>query len=254
MTQPTSAPLLRTHPITGHPITPLGMSKRGAIWPILGGDDTVPPTPTPPAGGDPAPTPPSGDTPPAGGTTPPTPAPDKAFTQADLDRIVGERIKSEQTKHQKALDALQATAGKSELEAAQIKQQQAEAALKDSFRTSGLKVATMAAKIAATGAREDRREAVLAQAKTGIEAAVGDDGTVDEAAVNAAVTAVLESFPEWKVDAVPPVPGASGVPMGTGGTPPASFTRDQIKAMTPEEYVKNREAIHKAMAAGLVKG
>lgn len=50
-------PRKKFHPLTGDPITPLGYRKDGrAIWPIMGGDDTVPPADPPPPS-DPVPTP-----------------------------------------------------------------------------------------------------------------------------------------------------------------------------------------------------
>ena len=258
MTHAHRAPMLRTHPLTGLPITPLGMSKRGPIWPILGGDDTVPPgTPAPPAGGAPATPPSPAGEPPAGGDTPPAPGDAKVdLTQKQLDDIVAKRLAEAEKKHAKALADLQATAGKSELEAAQIKAQQAEAAKTEVTKTSASRIAATEAKLAAhlAGARPDRLDAILKQAD--LTDAVSDTGDVDETKVKAAIDAVLVAYPEWKGEIpAPPPPGASGVPMG-GGTPttPTSFTREQIAKMTPEEYSKNREAIHKAMAEGRVKG
>lgn len=66
---------LPLHPITG--LQALGFTKRGPIWPVVGASED------PPAGDPPAGDPPAGE--PEG----------KTFTQADLDRIIGERLARE---------------------------------------------------------------------------------------------------------------------------------------------------------------
>jgi hypothetical protein len=73
---------LPLHPLTG--VRAIGFTRRGPVWPVRGGSD---PAPTPPPAVPPAPTP------------PPTPSPapaDPAYTppqtQADLDRLIGERL------------------------------------------------------------------------------------------------------------------------------------------------------------------
>ena len=79
-----------THPLSGLPIVPLGYGRRGPIWPILGGADDPPADPPkndPPSNDPPKNDPPKND-----------PPNDKTFTQADLDRIVTERITRERTK------------------------------------------------------------------------------------------------------------------------------------------------------------
>ena len=61
------------HPVTGLPA--LGFTKRGPVWPVIGASEDPP-----------APTDPPAD--------PPTDPP-KTFTQADVDRIIGERLARE---------------------------------------------------------------------------------------------------------------------------------------------------------------
>lgn len=65
------------HPLTGLPIVPIGFRKDGrTIWPILGGDDTVPPAPAAPAATAAPPAPaPSPTPPPAPAPAPAPPAP-----------------------------------------------------------------------------------------------------------------------------------------------------------------------------------
>lgn len=250
MTQPTGYTPFSS-PITLDTLGDLFASKRDQFGGYLMED---PAPSTPPVGGDPASTPPSGEPAPAGGTPTPPPAPEKTFTQADLDAKIKERLAAESVKHQKALEQLQATAGKSELEAAQIKQKAAEDALKDANRSSGLKVATAEAKLNAltAGVRADRVDSVLRLAD--LSSVVADDGTVDEGALKAAVDAVIETYPEWKGEAVTPPPSSSGAPMGGAPTTPETFTREQLAKMSPAEYSAKRDEIMKAMAEGRVKG
>lgn len=74
---------LPIHPVTG--LQALGFTKRGPIWPVIGASED-PPAGDPPAGDPPAGEPPEG----------------KTFTQADLDRIIGERLARENISDLKA--------------------------------------------------------------------------------------------------------------------------------------------------------
>lgn len=215
--------------------------------PTPSGDPT--PTTTPPAG-DPTPNPPSGGGDPAGGTPPkPDGDPGKTFTQADLDRIIADRLKTEKTRFEQQLADLQATAGKSELEAAQIKAQQAEEKVGTVTKESAARLAKTEAKLAAhlAGGKPDRLNAILSQAD--LTDAVSDTGEVDEGKVKTAIAKVLEDFPEWKADKVP---GSSGSELNPGGESKPSFTRKQIQDMSQEERVRRVDEINEAAAAGRI--
>lgn len=254
MPKPTRTPLVPVHPLTGLPLAPLGMSKRGLIWPIMGGDDTVPPAdtppPTPPAGqAAPATPPASGDQPPAGGT------PEPKFTQADLDRIVGERIAKERKTFEQQMADLQATAGKTELEAERIKREQAEGKVTEVTKASAQRIAGTEAKLAAhlAGARPDRLDAILKQAD--LTEAVSETGEVDEAKVKAAIDKVIADYPEWKADTTPGLPGSSGpsmLPDGSGQKP--VWTRQQLRDMPQAERVKRADELALAAAEGRIRG
>jgi len=60
-------------------------------------------------------------------------------------------------------------------------------------------------------------------------------------------SALLEKYPFLKPEAAPPasIPGARS-------ETPKSLTRDSIAHMSPEDYAKNREAIHQAMREGRI--
>jgi hypothetical protein len=158
----------------------------------------------------------------------------KTFTQADLDRIVGERLADEQKKFQTQLEQAQATAGKSELEAAQIERDRYKDQATTITQQSAQKVAAAEAKAAAflAGAKADRVAHVVKNAD--LTKAVSEDGSVDEAKVQAAIEAVLTEFPEWKTTPGTQTPGSSGGELTQGGGQKPTYTREQIRSITAE--------------------
>lgn len=215
--------------------------------------------------------PPQGEAPPQGGQQTETPPggqgvestgggqsggqqqPEPKFSQADLDRIVGERIAAEKAKHDKALADAQALAGKNETEKLTIERDQATARAQEATQKAAERVAKTEAKVAAiaAGANPDRLAAIVRNAD--LSAAV-KDGEVDEAAVKAAIDKVLTEYPEWK--AKPGGPTQSGGEMngggGDGGKP--RFTRQQLEQMPPDEMAKRIDEINEAIADGRVTG
>lgn len=108
---------------------PLGWTRKGRpIWPVAGGSDIGTPPPEPP-------------------TSPPTS--DKTFTQADLDRIVGERLAREKAKVPEDYDALKAKAAKYD---------EAEAANKTELEKAQQRAAEAETKAAQSDARATRAE------------------------------------------------------------------------------------------------
>lgn len=98
----------------------------------------------------------------------------------------------------------------------------------------------------AEGGRADRTAAIVAQAD--LSGAIDDDGNVSEAVVRAAVTKVLESYPEWKQ--TPGTPPKSGGEITPGGGTGSTFTKSQVESMKPEELQAKLPEIEKAMAEG----
>lgn len=247
------------HPLTGQPLRALAIGRRGPIWPILGGDDTVPPVTTTPPAGAPADTPPPSGGAPAGGTAPPAGEPKKIeLSQEKLDEIIRDRLAKQQTAFDAKLAEIQATAGKTELEAAQIERDR----YKDQLTTTQQKAAEALAgtrgELAAhlAGAKPERIKNIVKEAD--LTAAIAEDGTVDEAAVKAAVEKVLTEFPEWKGTTVP---ASSGGELTPGGTVKPTYTRAQIAAETqalrslpPEEAKKKLAELNAAAAEGRITG
>jgi hypothetical protein len=178
--------------------------------------------------------------------------PEPKFSQADLDRIIGERLASERAAWQKKLDDAAELAGKSETEKLQTQLEQANNRATETQQKAAQRVARTEAKIAAQSldARPDRLDAILKQAD--LSKAVRDDGEVDDAAVRTAVEAVLKDYPEWKKSSTTSQSG--GELNGGGGNGKPTFTRKQLEDMPPEEMAARIDEINAAIADGRVTG
>jgi hypothetical protein len=172
------------------------------------------------------------------------------FTQADLDRVIADRLAKEKTKFDAQLKELQDNADKTEVEKLTAERDKYKQQVDTSGKTTGETLAKVEAKVQAlvVGGRDDRLTQIIAAAD--LSTAYDADGTVDEAKVKAAIEKVLTDFPEWKK-----TPGKSGGELGggTGGDKP-TFTRKQIEDMTPEERVKRLDELNEAMAEGRITG
>lgn len=173
------------------------------------------------------------------------------FTQADLDRIIGERVAAEKAKHDQALKDAQALAGKNETERLQTQLEQANAKVADTTQKAAQRIARTEARGVARDldVRPDRLDAVLKQAD--LAAAIGEDGEVDEAKVKAAVEKVIADYPEWKKTTTT---SQSGGELNGGGGNKPSFTRKQLEDMSPEEMAARIDEINEAIADGRVTG
>lgn len=209
----------------------------------FGGWQMVDPPADPPA--DP---PPSND-PPADPPADP-PVGEKTFTQADLDKLIGERLAKEKVKYDQQIKDLTDNAGKSEVEKLTAERDRYKDQAESGSKSGAERLAKAEAKTAAlaAGGRGDRLAKIVAEAN--LDGVVDDDGTVDETKLKTAVDKVLTDFPEWKAN-----PGSSGGELGgkdAEGKP--TFTRQQIKDMSPEERAKRVDELNEAMAAGRITG
>ncbi|HEU5475699.1 MAG TPA: hypothetical protein VFV67_34090 [Actinophytocola sp.] len=180
------------------------------------------PVPQPPAAGPPAqpPADPAGD----------KPADDGAkFTQADLDRIINDRLtraqqswQAQQAERDKKIAALFGGApadGDSALTAEQVLEQaqQITQTARDEANHAKAEALALAAKI-----KPERLDTFvkLVDLRGALADVDGNDATAVRTAIKAAVDAKVAEFPEWKTDATPPLPGASTAnPNGAPGTP-----------------------------------
>ncbi|HEU5032676.1 MAG TPA: hypothetical protein VFV01_47690 [Spirillospora sp.] len=173
--------------------------------------------------------------------------------QNEINRVVKERVGKEKDAWQKKLDDAAAAANlTAEQRAEAEKQAAADQLAAEKARSSAafqLVAQTQAQVIAVqAGGRPDRSAAIAAQAD--LSAVVDEDGTVDTAAIKAAVTKVLRDFPEWKSDGTKAdLPSTSGGEL-TGGTQAPSFTKSQIEQMSESERLRRWPEIEKAMTEG----
>lgn len=181
------------------------------------------------------------DTPPEGGTTPPTPAEnDKGgqsgnytppATQADLDRIVAERLSRERAKYAD-YDDLKSKAEKlAEIEASQMSE-----AEKTAARIAALEAENQGYKT------KEQVAAWKAQVSkdTGVPAAALAGSTLEELQAHAET---LKPLITAAAPPEPPAPPAGPTVPGEGGAPPAAvaqLTEADLKSMTPEQINKAR--------------
>lgn len=201
-----------------------------------------PTTPQPPPGGS-APTP----EPPGGQKTD-----EPKFTQADLDKIIADRLKAEQDKFDKRLAQETEKAGKNELEKAQLEKQQAETDRDEKVSEArNLLVDSIAeAEAVAAGVKPERVARFLKSVDLTTDGIV-DSGRVDRDKIKTAVASALEDVPEFK--ATPPgPPKKSGGDMGGQPTGKPTFTKQQIRDMTNEERVQRIDELNEAFAEGRV--
>jgi len=182
---------------------------------------------------------------------------EKKFTQADVDRIVAERLARETTKHEAELAAEKKKSASAEKLKADNDKLKADLAAKDE-----------AGKTAMEKLQGDfeKRVSVLEEKNKTLEA----DKAANDLKALKVERAAAGNYPPWyaervvgstaeEIDADLKVLHAKagdrnfGAGGGSGGNPTPKFTRAQIKAMTPEEYEKNETAILDAMAKGEIK-
>ena len=176
--------------------------------------------------------------------TPPT-APQ--FTQADLDRIITQRLAEKDQQHAAALREAEERAGKSELEAAQLDVEKYKTEAEQAAERAAVDIlqARVIAAIADSDVKKDRRPQLARLLDTTDLA--GKPAAEQTAAITAQVEKLLEDMPEWRAAAVP---GSAGAP---GKHNAATLTLDQFKRMTvtersqlyadrPDEYKRLQDA------------
>lgn len=188
-------------------------------------------------------TPPAKTNLPEGQTTPP-PATEAKFTQADVDRLVGERaVRAKEAAHKELLESLGVedieaakktiADAKAKAEADLTEIQKANKALEDANKKAEgyeAQIKVMLAKQKLDHRDSKIREAAQTEkakypadtiswaereAKTELDALMAEDGTIDDKAVKALVQAHKKARPELFLG------GGVGSPSNTGGTPPS---------------------------------
>lgn len=185
-------------------------------------------------------------TPPEPTTAPPAaPAADKTFTQAELDRIVADRLSRERGKYAD-YDDLKAKASQFDQLAEQQKTdlEKAVDAAKAEGRAEVLSAANdrlLKSRIEALAARDlaDPADAVrlldLAQFK------VGDDGQTDDAAIKSAIGELVKSKPYLAAQPSGFQGSGGGGPRGDRPGSVPQLTRADLSRMTSAQIVKARK-------------
>lgn len=182
----------------------------------------------------------------------------KSFTQADVDRIVQERLArakppadyDELKAAAKRLEEIEA-ANQSDLEKAQSRADEAEKRAEQAQSRANDALRRAAVMSAATTAGAIDADAVIAMLDQDA-VTIGDDGQVTGA--EDAVKALLESKPYLvgKTETSPRSRGSvDGGPRGNGSDGPRQLTRDDLASMTSEQIV---EADNNGQLADLYAG
>lgn len=176
------------------------------------------------------------------------------FTQADLDAKITERLERERRKHEKKLnrevEKAKADAAKAGDDAGKAAD---DGASDERVAKLNKRAVTAEAKAVAlgSGVKPDRMNRFLRLVDLD-DVDVDDDGEVDEDAVADAVKAALEDVPEFAGSGESkdePKRTKSGGDNHKGDDTGPLLTREQIKAMSPEEINENWEQIQKSLAA-----
>lgn len=188
--------------------------------------------------------PPAPPTPP---TPPPAadpPAPDRTFTQAELDRVVGERLARERTTKYADYDDIKAKAARfDELEASQKTELEKERAAREASDKKAadavtrandalMRSAVIAAASKANVVDADAAFALIDKSKL----TVSDDGSV--IGVDDTLKALLVERPFLVGKATSPTPTGDAGGGARGDAVPGQLTRDELKGMTSEQIVK----------------
>lgn len=158
----------------------------------------------------------------------------KTFSQEEVNKIIDQRLKRAEkgwadkvAEDSKKAAMSEADRLKSEVDAANLKATKAGEAANQRVVTAEARVALLVAGIKAE--RVGRALKMLELA----DIAVDDDGTPDQAAIDAAVKALIEDMPEFVAAA-----GAAkgGTDFGGANTKGPPLTKELIESMTPEEF------------------
>lgn len=226
------------HPLTGKPLVAVGCRPNGRpIWPIMGGDDTVPPVVTPPEGTPPVVTPPE-VTPPSG---------EAKFTQEDVDRIFQKRfpaIKEWETKATQ-FDQLQAANATDMERAVEAARQETRTEVTKSFGTQ-LASGVIEAQLEAKGKKPEEITAIVESLN--LAKFVNDDGSIDKAEISKTLAIIAPA-------SAPDSPPDLG--QGGGGAPPGvqQMTKQQLDQLyADKKYGEIEKARQEGRLATLLGG
>ncbi|WP_439377478.1 hypothetical protein [Amycolatopsis lexingtonensis] len=183
----------------------------------------------------------------------PGPPPAKTFTQADVDRIINERLSRQEKSIGDKLAELfggKPADGDGAVKPEAVLQQAQQ--MLDNARTTANN-ATAEALAQAAGIKPERISTFIGLADlTGVLKDVDqNDATAVKAAIKTAIDAKAAEFPEWKTTTAPPASGGdrSGAQGGK-----KTYTRAQLEAMSSDELAANADDIVAASREGRITG
>lgn len=205
------------------------------------------PPPNPPAGGQ---QPPANDQPPANGG-------EKTFTQADLDRIINERLDKQKAAIEKSFgDKLAGLFGSKPEGDGQPSPEQILAQAKQITEQAQARAnaATARSFVQAAKVRPDRVDTIIGMVdlKTALQGVDVNDATAVDAAIKAAVDAKAAEFPEWKEGApLPPTSGGDRQQNNSNGK--RIYTRAELQQMSQRELAAIASDLTLAHREGRIK-
>lgn len=177
------------------------------------------------------------------------PAP-KAFTQEDVDKLIGDRLTRErEAQAKKYAELFGITDPNAPIDPAKALAD-AQAATKSAQEVA---VAATAESLArAAGIKDDRIDTFIAIAQqSGLFKGVNLADTTAREALKVAVLAKASEFPEWKGGTLPAASGGD-----RGQQPPGKkvWTRDEISKMSQNDLANNADELMAAYAEGRITG
>ncbi len=168
----------------------------------------------------------------------------KTFSQEDLDKIIQKRLAKAQKQWQTELEEAKKKEQMTAEERLKAEKTEAENKAKDAVSKANnlVKTAEAKAQALALGVKPEKVTYLLKLADLD-SVEVSEGGEVDQNALKGAIETVLKDLPELK--------GATAGNGGgdfSGGSKNTFLTPDQIKAMSPQEVLKNWEQVSRSLA------
>lgn len=177
---------------------------------------------------------------------------EKSFTQADLDRIINDRLTKQQDSMKKQFaQALGIEDPNAETDPAKLLEQQKSATSEAQKRADAAEAKSLAL---AAGVKPDRvdRFAKLVDVDSALKDVDRSDSSKVSDALKSAVASTLEDVPEFKASSAN-VPSTSGGDRSSGDSGKPVYTQDQINNMSRDELIEKADDLTEALAEGRIK-
>lgn len=163
-------------------------------------------------------------------------------SQDELDRIIKDRLNRERAKYAD-YDQLKAAADElAQIKAEQLTEAEQAAARAEAAEQRAAELEQVVLRSRVEAAAKDANIVNVDQ----MLALLGPDAFADDTDVGEVISTFATENPHFVTPPAPQVPKVEGASAPTGGG--SGFTREQVAAMTPEEYERNRAAIRASAA------